>query len=543
MLNCFCSVAMPNISPVVHLIQMVRTDLLDLQNSTYLATEGVLVSDKDRRVYELRLERGGRYVISAANLDLGENIRLVLKDFDGRVLEQVDGVNGSEDPVIDYRASGTGPVRLIVKAESDSDNRGEIPFALSVRSQDPSDDVSQGSVDIDLPGLDFLGYDETLSRLFDRLADDGISLSDLDRLVASTTADGSRVSQSELDSLSRIALNLDRFVDDPALADYYSYVFSAAVGANLANRYWTGGVQDRDDRIELGNLEVGSSRKQVEYLRRKWFRGEDLPLARIDGDSANDTPPFEFSYSVASGPVFDGDINFDQVAQGRAGTCYFLAGLMSVAHSQPDLIKAMFVDNQDGTYGVRFFGLNGGDAWVTVNRDLPIANDSLLLAGSYRNAQEVKSPETNELWAALAEKALAQVNETGVLRRAISENSYQSIEGGDGEALDYITGRRSVIAKPQLMEEIGFDDVRDAVIDGRSVWLGSDVVWSSSPERAQLVEGHAYSVIGYESDVNAFLIANPWGFEAGRSYDPVFGIPSDELYKLYRNELVDFAAV
>ena len=69
-------------------MQMARADLLDLQNSTYLATEGALGSDKDRQVYELRLERGGRYVISAANLDLGENIRLILKDFNGRVLDQ-----------------------------------------------------------------------------------------------------------------------------------------------------------------------------------------------------------------------------------------------------------------------------------------------------------------------------------------------------------------------------------------------------------------------------------------------------------------------
>jgi len=267
------------------------TNLLDLQKSTYLAAEGVLSSDKDRQVYELRLERGGRYVISAANLDLGENIRLILKDLDGRVLDQADGVNGSDDPVLNFRASRTGPVRLIVKAEDDPGNNGEIPFALSVRNQELSDDFDQGSVDIDLPGLDFLGFDETLNRLFDRLADDGISLSDLDRLLASTTADGSRVSQDELETLGFIARNLDRFVDDPTLADYYSYVFSAAVGANPANRYWTGGVQDRAARIDLGNLEVGSSRKQVEYLRRKWFRGEDLPLAWIDGDTAKDEPP------------------------------------------------------------------------------------------------------------------------------------------------------------------------------------------------------------------------------------------------------------
>lgn len=541
-LVCLFPPPLSKVELVTSLMHMAPFSVLDPRQAAFLTLDDLLSSDKDRRVYEMRLDRGGRYTFSGANFDPGENIRLILKDADGRVLAESDGANGAEDPVVNYRASRTGSVRLIVKAEDDFDNSGEIPFSLSVRNQG-LDVVPSRSGDVDLPSLDALGFDVVLERLSERLFEDGVTLSDLDLLLASTTADGSRVSESELDALATVARTLHKFVDDPILSDYYSYVFSAAVGVNPANRYWTGGVQDRNNRIDLGNLEVGSNRKQVEYLRRKWFRGEDLPLARIDGDSAANRSPFEFSYATATGAVFDGDIDFDQVAQGAAGTCYFLAALMSVSRTNPDLIRGMFVDNQDGTYGVRFFGLNGSDAWVTVNRDLPIGGDSLLLAGSYRDFKGVKSPETNELWAALAEKALAQVNETGVLRRAMSENSYQAIEAGNGESLDYITGRRSSLAYPGFVEEIGFNGVRDAVVGGRAVYLASGSDWSSSPGVEQLVEGHAYSVIDYDGSVDTFVIANPWGSESTGSFDPVFGISSNDLYGLYSSGLVNFAVV
>jgi hypothetical protein len=233
-----------------------------------------------------------------------------------------------------------------------------------------------------------------------------------------------------LDELNNIACDLGTFVDDPALADYYSYISSATIGDNPANRYWTGGVQLKKDRIRLGNLEVGSSSDHVALLSRKWFHGEDLTLSRIDGDAANNIGPRVFSYSRAFGPIFDADVNFDQVVQGQSRTCYLLAVLMSVADSDSSTIKEMFADNGDGLYGVGFFGFDGKSAWVTVNRELPIKNGGLQLTGSCRDFNGFKSPETNRLWAGLAEKAFAQVNETGVLRRDFSENSYQAIDRG-----------------------------------------------------------------------------------------------------------------
>ena len=61
----------------------------------------------------------------------------------------------------------------------------------------------------------------------------------------------------------------------------------------------------------------------------------------------------------------------------------------------------------------------------------------------YRQVKPIDLPdygEANLLWAALAEKALAQVNETGLLRRASWENSYAAIEGGWSKGIDFVTG-------------------------------------------------------------------------------------------------------
>lgn len=519
---------------------------LDLKNKSTISFEERLSRDNHRDAYVVQLDRGSDYTFSAANLEAGGNLRLVLVDDSGNELARAYGSNGSDDPIIRYRADRDRTVRLIVKEQGDSDHRGDLPYTLAVSNDSAVYEADGGQLENPFFVDRLFGFDANLDDLFARLGRDGIELADLDRLLASVTADDGRVSRGEFHTLSRISRNLDQYVDDPVLADYYSYVFSAAVGSNPANRFWTGGVQDRDERLALGDLEVGSTADQVDLLRRKWFLGEDLPLARIDGDTANDEPAFEFNYLPASGPLFEGDINFDEVVQGRAGTCYFLASLMSVATSDSGIIEGMFVDNGNGTYGVRFYGIDGGEAWVTVNRDLPIEDNSLELAGSYRTLDGIKSPETNELWAALAEKALAQVNETGLLRRASTENSYQAIEGGDGEALDYITGQRSLTAYPEMMvEEISFDDVRASAIAGRAVYLGSDVVWSSS-DVTQLVEGHAYSVVGFDVAQDAFIVANPWGIEVsrfGNPFDPVFSVPSAQMRAFYNNELVDFAVI
>jgi len=88
-------------------------------------------------------------------------------------------------------------------------------------------------------------------------------------------------------------------------------------------------------------------------------------------------------------------VTADDVNQGSAGTCYFMAVIGAVAHQEsPDmkvytgdaakagkLIEAMFVDpfavnNTDHAekgkvYGLKFLNFSGQEVWTTVNTQLP----------------------------------------------------------------------------------------------------------------------------------------------------------------------------
>lgn len=531
-----------------------------IQNLGFSQASGELLFKWDGHTYEINLEKNTSYVFSAQNIDLGENLMISVLDDNNNLLAFNKDSLGSEDPSINFTSNDSQKVKLIIEAQADSDNKGSIPYSISVNNLDQSQDPQN----VDLVELSDEEFESKAKNYFKNITN--FSVRDFDHIVGLATYDDNVISEDELDTFSYISQNLpsllSEFTLDQSTLDYYSYIFSAAVGANAANAYWTGGVQEKSDRIQLGNLHIGSTSEQVDLLRRKWFRGEDLPLARIDGDAAANAAPRVFSYKYAQGPIFSGDVSFTQIAQGNAGTCYLLAGLASIAESNPSIIENVIVDNNDGTYGVRFYGYGSDSAWVTINSDLPIANkfsdsfrikgsigikDSLEMAGSLEIA-DIKDPSTNILWAGFMEKAYAQVNETGLLRRAISENSYQSIEGGFFNVLDTITGMRS--------SEL--TDINDIVLnaqDSNPLFLGSHVIYSdgsrfnskqevfSAGFSRQLVSGHAYSIIGFDELSNGFVINNPWGKESNGSYDPLFTIPISQFESLLDDGVVSVGGI
>ena len=396
-----------------------------------------------------------------------------------------------------------------------------------------------------------------MTTLWDQLSSgsDNIDVEDLDNLVGATTSDGTTVSQDEINSLEQILDDLEDHVDSANL-DYYSYIFGAAIGSNPANANYTGGVTSDSDIKELGNLSVGFTSEQVTLLQKKWFRGEDLPLAQVEGDAAAGIAPSTFDYAMASGDLFSGTPSFTQLAQGDAGTCWFLSSLNAVANasSTSSNIMDMFIDNEDGTYGVRFYGPQGSEeAWVTVNKELPITNyfdDSLMMAGSKTseklyeenfvkpriNLRRSGYGPANLTWAALAEKGLAQVNETDILRRSSDQNSYKAIEGGLGLGIDYITGQQNYNSGEY---QIPFSDFENIDPNDNPILLLSYTEWSDSPDgTTQLVSGHAYSIIdktyNISTEMYSYEVSNPWG-ETAFNYDATFLIPSDELEDLYNN--------
>src|SRR4029079_13271703 len=167
------------------------------------------------------------------------------------------------------------------------------------------------------------------------------------------------------------------------------------VSGSAANANYQGGA--------LGNLAAGSSGTQLGNLVNKWFLGLDRPA----------TP---YGYSLASGQLFVDGPSYADVAQGALGDCGLVASLAEVAYRNPTAITNMFIVNGDGTYTVRFY--NGSVAeYVTVDSYLPGG-------GGYYT----RTPNS-DLWAALAEKACAQLNEFAwcQLGYNTTANSYASI--------------------------------------------------------------------------------------------------------------------
>ena len=551
--------------------------VLDSQGFVQVRGRLTKADGKRKAIFKFDAQKDHEYQFDTYAIQPGENIKLSVKNSDGKVLIRGRDSIGSKNPYFTYTFDSSGPVKITASIQKDKSNKGAIPFNLSLTDVNVQSSaafkkrINDGKLTdeelLDISKYSFAGYDHTantvnsVSILWNSMKGD-ITLDDLDDLLMATVFDDGTVSVDEIQVLESIHQKLPDRVD-PAKLDYYSYVFGSAIGDSPANSIWTGGVDNRSKRLSLGNLEEGSGTRHVTLLSKKWFKGEDLPLAYIDGDTANKTPPSTFTYAEASGDLFDGEPTYKQLAQGNAGTCWFLAALNAIANSKNEKkhIKEMFVDNGDGTFGVQFHAPNGSGetAWVTVNRQLPVQgylNTSLKMTGSYtspawfddgyryrRVKPRIDLPdygEANLLWAALAEKALAQVNETGLLRRASWENSYAAIEGGWSKGIDFVTGE---VASDSFHRFFGYDYDEFTTVDPKvdPLLLISFAKWTGS-NNLNLVSGHAYTVIDYDRASDTFLVANPWG-ESASGYDATFTLSGSVAERLYDRGAIGFTKV
>lgn len=290
--------------------------------------------------------------------------------------------------------------------------------------------------------------------------------------------DGGVIDTNELTDLRKIISNASSF----NMPNSVSVLANKIVNGDTANQKYQG--------ASLGNLYAGSSDTQMEKLISKWFLGGDRPL--IDSG---------YSYNYANGSLFQNGISYQDVKQGTVGDCYFLAGLAETALHSSSTIESMFTDNGDHTYSVRFYK-NGVADYVTVDQYLPTTSWG---AFAYANMGGSYSSSSNELWVALAEKAYAQLNESGWIGQD-NTNSYQGIAGGwDGNAVNHITGRSATY------NSLDFNTMVSAFNTGKSITVGS----KDSGLAANVVANHAYVVVGYNSSNQKFTLFNPWGVDGG----------------------------
>jgi hypothetical protein len=300
------------------------------------------------------------------------------------------------------------------------------------------------------------------------------------------------VSTTELTDLKAVANNTSLFTS----VDYVGVLTRDVVLGSAANAKYQGQT--------LGNLSANASGAQLERLVNKWFLGADHPLAQYGSTT--------FAYGVAKGSLFaTGGPKYSDVQQGAVGDCYYVATLGEVALKSPSTITSMFIVNGDGTYTVRFFNAGKAD-YVTVDSQLPVDQWGRFI---FANMGALASSTNNVLWVALAEKAYAQMNEAGWLRANLPGNglnSYQAIAGGwFSSAVSQIANRASTSSS---IGSYTFDQFKSAYEGGKMVGFAS----KSSPSSSQIVGGHQYVVVGFNSTQQTVTLFNPWGVNNGSQF-------------------------
>jgi hypothetical protein len=303
-------------------------------------------------------------------------------------------------------------------------------------------------------------------------ADGSLSRNDIISIFRDAN-DGNTIDANELTDFRTILTNSSRF----AIQDYVKVLANKVANSDPANT-----------RSGFGNLYAGSSSTQLENLIGKWFLGTDRPAT-------------SYSYKYASGSLFQNGISADDIVQNQLGDCYFLATLSSIAQEKPSYIQNLFIDNGDSTFTVRFFN-NGVADYVTVDRYLPTTSSGFSIYAGWGGGSS--SSSSNELWVALAEKAYAQLGESGWSRPSNTKNAYSSIEGG---WMDYVirqvTGLSTTSQSATAMTQ---SQLIDLVNSNKVLTVG--FVYGAG---YGVVNGHAYTITSYNASTGTFRLRNPWG--------------------------------
>lgn len=305
--------------------------------------------------------------------------------------------------------------------------------------------------------------------------------------------DGGLVDATEFADLKTLVTNASML----GIPDYVQVLANKVVNGDSANQKYQGNP--------LGNLAPGSSSVQMESLINKWFLGSDRPIT-----------PYQYEY--ASGSLFQNGVSYQDIKQGEINDCFLMVGLAATAIHSPSTIEKMFTDNGDNTFTVRFQRSQAAADYVTVDRYLPTNSSGSFVYASKGN---LYNNPGNELWVALAQKAYAQLNESGWINQN-NTNSYSGI--GDGgyisDALTHITGYNT-----SLGNLLNFDSIVSAINSGEWIGLGT----KSTVQSTSIVAGHAYTLVAYNSNNQKFTLFNPWGINTSSSKPGILELTWSEI--------------
>jgi VCBS repeat-containing protein len=356
-------------------------------------------------------------------------------------------------------------------------------------------------------------------------------------ILESAAAGG--ITSSEWVDLKSIYTN----ASDSFASDYLDKITYNVIYTNTANAKWWGGATSYSNVETLGNMFAGMSEQKTGWLIDKWFMGLDLPMPIAGGDPADtESSADTYNYSMSDGPLFIDGVEASDITQGSTGDCYLLACLGAISTVSTDFIEDMFIDNGNGTYGVRFY-LNNEAVYTTVNLELPTKDSGNIAFGS-NSSRDVDG----ETWISLLEKAYVQLNMQADINNEDSdwdgENSYYAIEGGLASPLNQITNLDVTYYSSYytssgddfsagLYKSSNANTYKQTIIDaldaGSAGWLGTWGNTSGDTGKKNFIYGHAFIIVGYDSNTDLFTFRNPWG-DGGSSYDGEFQAAIEDFW-------------
>jgi hypothetical protein len=225
---------------------------------------------------------------------------------------------------------------------------------------------------------------------------------------------------------------------------------------------------------------------------------------------------------VKGGSLFRHGVNGKDPEQNYIGDCYLVGAMSAVAFATPEAIEKLFKRNQDGTFDVTLWGLNGRKYIETVDIDLP--------RNGWYGYYYARSNDPKELWPALLEKAFAQW-----------KGSYQAIEGGvPGDAMTNLTGKPSVetdLHEAGVTPESVYQTLKAALAAKKPTVAATFGARKAAMYKGTgLHEDHTYAVFGVRMKNGQpwVKLRNPWGESEPKNNgrdDGIFEIPISKLIK------------
>ena len=426
--------------------------------------------------------KSGTYDLSLSNL--GANVGLALYDGSGSLVTWSNNSGTLDENISTFLNEGHYTSRIYSYNTSFLNNNGATAFNLNIsRQADCFEQITNCLIDdssVKNAVLNSIKFDNSFDR------EDTIG-------ILKSAGDYGSVTNTELTDLQQF----HSMFSGTMRADIAGLSEKVVFG-DASNAWYTGYDSIRN---ELGNLEAGTNTQSLNLLIGKHMLGTDRPMIHTG------------SYTQAGGTLEIDGYSASDVDQGATGSCYFLSALAGTADKKESIIRNMFNDNGDGTYSVRFY-TNGQADYVTVDNMMATRADGTYLhadAGDGTATNAVVA-DNNELWVALAEKAYAQLNESGRLNQEEATNRYgrgfartEGISWGrTTDAITHITGLNSSwgvaswFSSPDSsgVDRVSSSELQTLVNSNRVVAAG----WG----------GHARTITGYNATTGQYTIRNPY---------------------------------